>query len=131
MPRNQFRPQFARYQQAHGYEPDEQKESEIQRGHIAFLREAGWLVRSMSQRRRVEGDLVGFPDVIAFRFGVTLLIEEKAPGGRIRKEQSEFKDELKLHEAATLIYLYKPSLDDLAKVVNEVNNAHWKWIAKQ
>jgi len=60
-------------------------EQGIQKGIITYLSNDGWLVF-----KTVKVTPNGFPDVMAFRRGETILIEVKTPQGRtsaIQKEQ--------------------------------------------
>jgi len=94
-------------------------ERDIQRAIIDILRWHGWMVREISQPRVVSGDLVGVPDVIAFRYGHTLLIECKRPGGRIRQSQVNFSDEIKPHMAITLRYMLANDIDVFTAALDE------------
>ena len=80
------------------------KERDIQNAIVDLLRWRGWMVREISQPRMVSGDLVGVPDVIAWKRGVTLLIECKRPGGKLRASQIVFYEQITPHLANTLVY---------------------------
>ena len=77
-------------------------ESTVQAEIVEYLEATSWLVRIFSQDRAVRGHLAGWVDVIAFRRGVTLLVECKAPGGKLRKRQREFGFQIAPHIAITL-----------------------------
>lgn len=57
-------------------------ESQIQSAVIEFARKNGWLVRRLQYTGRV-----GAPDIIAFRAGITRLVEFKRPGGKLSPGQ--------------------------------------------
>lgn len=80
------------------------RERDIQSAIVDLLRWRGWMVREISQPRMVSGDLVGVPDVIAWKRGVTLLIECKRPGGKRRASQTSFYEQITPHLADTLVY---------------------------
>ncbi len=61
----------------------------------------------------------GFPDVIAFKHGVTLLMEIKSQKGKLRPEQQEFADKISAHTAPTLIYLVARSLKDVLETLEK------------
>ena len=94
-------------------------ERDIQRAIIDILRWHGWMVREISQPRVVSGDLVGVPDVIAFRHGHTLLVECKRPGGRMRQSQRQFEAEIKPHMAITLRYMLANDIDVFTAALDE------------
>jgi hypothetical protein len=56
------------------------------------LREAGWHVTVFAAHRSVPPQMQGWPDIVAFRRDVTLLIECKAPLGTLREEQRVFQE---------------------------------------
>ena len=94
-------------------------ESTIQAQIVAYLRAAGWYVRTFSQDRAVRRQMAGFPDVVAFRFGTTLLVEVKAPGGKRRQAQREFAVDLMPHLADTLRYVVARRLEDVVHVLGD------------
>jgi len=87
-------------------------ERDVQNSIIDFLRRTGWMVREISQRHAVHGDLVGVPDIVAWKHGVTLLIECKRPGGKMRASQVSFSDEISSHLAPTLRYTVASDIDE-------------------
>ena len=89
-------------------------ERNIQDAVVAWLRWHEWMVRELSQPRAVTRELVGVPDVIAFKLGVTLLIECKRPGGGLRPSQRQFINEIEPHQRETLVHL----------VVSDIDNFH-------
>lgn len=89
-------------------------ERNIQQAIVARLRWHGWMVRELSQPRAVARDLVGMPDVIAWKAGHTLLIECKRPGGRVRPSQAQFAAEIEPHKRLTLVRLFAYDVDEFA-----------------
>jgi len=89
-------------------------ERDVQDAIVHRLRWHGWMVREISQRNAVTGDLIGIPDVIAFKSGHTLLIECKRPGGRVRYSQIVFSAEIDDHAAITLTYALFDDSDKFA-----------------
>ena len=90
-------------------------ERNIQNAIIDRLRWHGWMVRELSQPRAVSGELVGVPDVIAFKPGHTLLVEVKRPGGEVRASQRQFALEIEPHGAPTLAHWITSDVDDFAR----------------
>jgi hypothetical protein len=93
-------------------------ERTIQQAIVARLRWHGWMVRELSQPRAVSGELVGVPDVIAFKAGHTLLVEVKRPGGEVRASQRQFGLEIEPHSAPTLAHWITNDVDDFARKLN-------------
>lgn len=77
-------------------------ESQIQSAVVAFARDHGWLVRRLEYTGRV-----GAPDIIAFRDGVTKLVEFKRPGGKLSPGQ------VAEHKLLTAHGIYVPVIDNL------------------
>ncbi len=89
-------------------------ERNIQQAIVARLRWHGWMVRELSQPRAVSGELVGVPDVIAWKLGHTLLIEVKRRGGKRRPSQTQFAEEMRVHERLTLMCVLADDVDEFA-----------------
>lgn len=89
-------------------------ERNVQDAIMHRLQVHGWVVRSLSQPRRVQGGLVGVPDVIAFKAGVTMLVEVKRPGGKRRESQVEFAEQLRPELRTTLCYKLADDVDEFA-----------------
>ena len=89
-------------------------ERNIQQAIVARLRWHGWMVRELSQPRAVSGELVGVPDVIAWKLGHTLLIEVKRRGGKRRPSQTQFADEIQVHRRLTLMCVLADDVDEFA-----------------
>lgn len=83
------------------------------------LRWHGWMVREISQPHAVYGELSGFPDVIAFKAGHTLLVECKRPGGKTRKSQDIFFSQIERHERITLVCVLTDSVDAFAEFLRK------------
>lgn len=78
------------------------------------LRQMGWMVRDVSQRRKVEGGLMDAPDIFAWKAGRTLLIETKSGKNKLREGQARFGAEIAPHcDPRTLIYCVAHSMDDV------------------
>ena len=86
-------------------------ERNVQDAIVARLRWHGWMVRELSQPAAVTRDLVGVPDVVAWKRGVTVLVECKRPGAKQRASQVLFADELGDHVAPTLRYTVASDVD--------------------
>jgi hypothetical protein len=95
-------------------------EREVQDAIVARLRLHGWMVRELSQPQAVRGDLVGVPDVVAFKAGVTVLVECKRPGGRVRPSQVAFSVEIQPHLADTLRYVLTSDVDEFSARLAEI-----------
>jgi hypothetical protein len=72
------------------------------------------MVRELSQPKVVFRDLVGMPDVIAFKAGHTLLIECKRPSGKLRNSQRRFFFEVGEHIRNTLKWKLVNNVDEFA-----------------
>ncbi len=68
------------------------------------LREAGWYVIATSQHKSTPQQMRGFPDRVAFRDGVTLLLELKAAGGELNDAQRKFAEAIAPHVGPHLNY---------------------------
>lgn len=89
-------------------------ERNIQHAIVARLRWHGWMVRELSQPRAVSGELIGVPDVIAWKMGHTLLIEVKRRGGKRRPSQTQFAEEIQAHRSLTLMCVLADDVDEFA-----------------
>jgi hypothetical protein len=98
-------------------------ERNLQEAIVARLRWHGWLVRELSQPQAVRRELIGIPDVVAFKDGCTLLIECKRPRGRMRASQTMFADELRPHLRTTLAYVVASDVDVFARWLRDVEAA--------
>lgn len=93
------------------------EERELQHQIVALLRAAGWYVRVFSAHRSAPRQIAGWVDVVAFRHGVTLLIECKSRSGRLRDDQLAFAESIAPHLCDTLRYVVARSLDDVIAVI--------------
>lgn len=91
-------------------------ESIIQKKIIKFLGEHMWMVVETSQGSHVGRGLIGFPDLISFRFGVTMLMEVKTPTGKLRPKQEVFKNRLQVHLGENLLYFVVHSFEDVEAI---------------
>jgi len=98
----------------------EQTESQIARNQRELLRAAGWMVRSFSQDIRTRRALAGFPDTVAFKHGVTLLVESKTRTGRLRDKQQQFYDDIAPHLGPCLWYVLARDVEALEVVLAEI-----------
>ena len=94
-------------------------ERDTQLAIVDLLRKAGWYVRVFSQPRHVLQCLVGWPDVVAFKHGVVLLIEVKSPTGKPRAAQVDFWCDIEPHLSASLLYIVARSVDDVLARMEE------------
>lgn len=95
-------------------------ERDIQHAIVSILRWRGWMVRELSQHTHVSGDLVGVPDLLCFRQGVTMLIECKRKGGKMRDSQKKFAEEIAGHLRSTLWLVLADDVDDLIRKVEQI-----------
>lgn len=89
-------------------------ERNVQDAIIARLVWHGWEVVEVSQPQRVLRGLVGVPDLLAFKDGVTLFVEVKRPGGKRRESQNEFARRIEPHRRSTLCYCVADDVDEFA-----------------
>ncbi len=89
---------------------------------VDLLRWHGWMVRELSQSQAVRGELVGVPDIVAWKLGVTLLVECKRPGGRVRPSQVTFSVDIQPHLADTLRYVLSSDVDEFAARLAEIEH---------
>jgi hypothetical protein len=97
-------------------------ERNVQDAIVARLRVHGWMVRELSQPQAVRGELVGVPDIVAWKMGVTMLVECKRPGGRVRPSQLSFEREIRSHEATTLRYIRTSDVDIFADWLTDIED---------
>lgn len=76
----------------------------VQRQIILYLRKFGWLVVNTSGAWRSARGMTGFPDIIAFGWGNTLLIECKAKDGQLRPKQKQFLKKMDPHIGKRISY---------------------------
>lgn len=95
-------------------------ERDIQHAIVAILRWRGWMVREISQPHHVSRDLIGVPDLICFRDGITMLIECKRKGGKLRDSQKQFLKEITPHLRSTLWILVADDVDALVEKINAI-----------
>lgn len=80
----------------------------------AALRQMGWKAIDTSQDTPARGGLAGFPDIIAFRRGRTLLVETKHGRNDLSESQVKFGAAIAQHcDPRSLIYCTARSLDDV------------------
>jgi len=81
---------------------------------VAALRQMGWHAVDTSQDTAARGGLRGFPDLIAFKRGGTLLIETKHGRNDLNEAQLRFGAAIAQHcDPRTLIYCTARSVDDV------------------
>lgn len=82
------------------------------------LRQMGWKAIDTSQDTPARGGLAGFPDIIAFKRGRTLLIETKHGKNQLTDDQSKFGIDIAQHlDPRTLNYCVARTLDDVLRVL--------------
>lgn len=80
----------------------------------AALRQMGWKAIDTSQDTPARGGLAGFPDIIAFRRGRTLLIEAKHGRNDLSDAQVQFGASIAQHcDPRSLVYCVARRLDDV------------------
>lgn len=90
----------------------------VQRQVVLFLRRFGWFVVNTSGSWKSARGMKGFPDLIAFKQGVTLLIECKAFGAGLRLGQEKFRKKIIHQQGGTLNYcvIHAGEFDDFVEV---------------
>lgn len=88
-------------------------EADIQKAIEDWLGYHGWMVCTTSQPFAIVRGLVGLPDIVAFKDGVTLLIECKRRIGKLRKSQQHFALLIQPHLSSTLCYVVARSVEDV------------------
>jgi len=81
-----------------------------------ILEAGGWVVRSMNYHKATPRGMHGFPDMIAFKGGVTLLLEIKGDGDRIRPDQEQFFNEVKPHTGMCLRYFLVHDIEQIVDI---------------
>lgn len=89
------------------------REKDVQAACVEFLKAAGWEVFITSQDRATRRHLKGQSDLIAVRHDVTLFVECKRPGGKLRKSQEEFRDRILPHVGPHLHYWVVDGIEKL------------------
>ena len=90
------------------------KESDVQHACVELLEACSWEVIVTSQDRATRRHVQGLTDLIAWRDNVTLFIECKRPGGKLRHSQKRFRDRILPHAGPNLHYLVVDDVDSLA-----------------
>lgn len=81
---------------------------------VAALRQMGWHAVDTSQDTPARGGMRGFPDLIAFKRGRTLLVETKHGKNDLNDSQVKFGAAIAQHcDPRTLIYCTARSIDDV------------------
>jgi hypothetical protein len=96
-------------------------ESDVQAACVALLESIGFDVHVTSQDRATRRHVKGLTDLIAWRNNVTLFIECKRPGGKLRKSQEEFRDKILPHVGPNLHYFVIDDVEKLAHVLRMYN----------
>lgn len=94
-------------------------ESEIQAAIVDYLTATGWYARIFSQDKSFRRQLAGWVDVWAVRRGVSLVVQVKAPGGRLSEAQCEFARAIAPHIATTCRYVEADCLEDVVEMVGD------------
>lgn len=104
-----------------------QDEKELRAEVINLLKVCGWFTRDLSQRRRVEGGLIDFVDIVAVKHGVSFFIETKHGKNKLRKGQQAFRDLILEHawpRSMTIYYLNPYNVKDIERALDSIN-----WLA--
>jgi hypothetical protein len=82
------------------------------------LRQMGWKAVDTSQDTPARGGLAGFPDLIAFKRGRTVLIETKFGGNKLTDDQEKFGADIAQHlDPRSLNYCVARTLDDVLRAL--------------
>lgn len=82
------------------------------------LRQMGWKAIDTSQDTPARGGLAGFPDIIAFKRGRTLLVETKHGKNDLTDAQVRFGSDIAQHlDPRSLVYCVARSLDDVLRAL--------------
>jgi hypothetical protein len=82
------------------------------------LRQMGWKAIDTSQDTPARGGMKGFPDIIAFKRGRTVLIETKHGKNQLNDSQEEFRADIAQHvDPRTLTYCVARTLDDVLRAL--------------
>lgn len=94
-------------------------ESRLKAEVVAWLEANGWEVFIFDDRRRTRKATAGWPDVVAFKSDVVLLIELKAEGGKLRPAQIDFIHRMMPHCGAHVRYVVAFDLFVMQAVANQ------------
>lgn len=83
----------------------------------ALLRDFGFVVGRMTDRRRALPGMVGWPDIVALYKDSTWFLEVKFGADKIRKSQQDFKEQIKPLLGSHLHYRVVSDLSDFEKVI--------------
>jgi len=97
------------------------KESDVQAACVELLETIGFEVLATSQDRAMRRHVKGLTDLIAWRHNVTLFIECKRPGGKLRKSQKEFRDRMLPHIGLNLHWWLIDDVETLTHVLQLYN----------
>ena len=90
------------------------RESDVQAACVELLEADGWFVTIMSQDRATRRHVKGITDLIAVRHNVTLFVECKRPGGKLRKSQEQFRNGILRHRGPNLHWWKIDDVEQLA-----------------
>ena len=82
-----------------------------------ILEAAGWVTMTMNSNRYTPRGMRGFPDIVAFRHGMTILIEVKGDGDRKKPTQQEFFEAVKPHLGMTLRWYLVHDIEQIEDIV--------------
>lgn len=95
-------------------------ESEVQRESVRLLRARGYAVYVLSGPASVLRQIAGLPDVFAFAPDVLLMLEFKAPSGKLRGSQAEFYDRVSPFLGPHLRYAVPRSVDEVMSLAAQL-----------
>jgi hypothetical protein len=93
------------------------RESDVQCACVELLEAGGWQVWITSQDRATRRHVKGFTDLVAVRHNVTLFIECKRPGGKLRPSQEEFRDKILPHVGPNVHWWMIDSVEKLVRAL--------------
>ena len=92
------------------------EESKLQSKIIKYLEHEGWIVV-----KTIHLSKNGFPDVFAFRFGITIFIEVKSKKG-VRSELQKYRiEQLTKHG---FLAFFCDDFDKFKQIINDTNRTH-------
>lgn len=110
------------------------KGKELSKFGKEIMQTAGWWFGSMNSRRPTPTGMIGFPDHICFKDGMTMLVEVKGDTDKLRPEQKKFRDFIVENLSPHLMYRVVKEIDDWIKIANykpeDANNIYY-WLDEE
>ena len=98
-------------------------ENDIQTEAVKRLRDMGYTVRILSAPAKVFAQFAGLPDVWVFAPDTLMMIETKAPDGKLRESQRKFYESVKPFLGVHLRYLVPRSVDEVIQAALSLPSA--------